>query len=85
MPSRVEGGERIRPLVKIDDYPLHDLTLDLDIEVAPGKLEINPEEVRIGQPIRVTVSGLDRFIPGLLGTDQQRTTLLLDGETRFEF
>lgn len=81
--SRTEGGERIRPVIKIDDYPLHELTLDLDIEVAAGKLEINPDDVRIGQPVRVTVSGLDRFVQGYSVRISNGPTLSFDGETRF--
>ena len=81
--SRTEGGERIRPVIKIDGYPIHELTLNLDIEVAAGKLEINPEDVRIGQPIRVTVSGLDRFAQGYSVRLRNGPTLTFDGETRF--
>ena len=83
VPSRVEGGERIRPVVKIDGYPLHELTLDLDIEVAAGKLAINPEAVRIGQPVRVTLSGLDRFVSGYSVGVRNGPSLSFDGETRF--
>ena len=81
--SRTEGGERIRPVIKIDGHPIHELTLDLDIEVAAGKLEISPEEVRIGQPIRVTVSGLDRFNKDYSVRISNGPTLLFDGEARF--
>lgn len=83
VPSRAEGGERLRPVVKIDDYQLHDLTLDLDLVVTPGRLEIDRDEVRIGEPIRVTVSGLDRFTQGYSVGISRGPTLSFDGETRF--
>ena len=70
-------------MIKIDGYPIHELTLNLEIEVAAGKLEVNPEDVRIGQPIRVTVSGLDRFVQGFSVRISNGPTLLFDGETRF--
>ena len=83
VPSRAEGGERLRPIIKIDGYPLHDLTLDLELTVTPGRIEVNPEAVRVGQPVRVNVSGLDRFVQGYSVRIRSGPTLSIDGETRF--
>ena len=81
--SRAEGGESIRPLVKINDYPLHDLTLDLDLVVTPGTIEVNPEAVRIGQPITVRLFGLDRFIGGYSVQIRNGPSLGFEGRASF--
>ena len=83
VPSRAEGGESIRPLVKINDYPLHDLTLDLDLVVTPGKLAIEPTQIAIGQPITVRLSGLDRFIGGYSVQLRNGPSLAFDGRASF--
>lgn len=81
--SRAEGGESIRPLVKIGGYPLHELTLDLDLVVTPGSIEVNPEAVRIGEPITVRLFGLDRFIGGYSVQIRSGPSLAFDGRASF--
>ncbi len=83
VPSRAEGGESIRPLVKINGYPLHDLTLDLDLVVTPGKLAIEPSRIAIGQPITVRLFGLDRFIGGYSVQLRNGPSLGFDGRASF--
>ena len=81
--SRAEGGESIRPLVKINGYPLHALTLDLDLVVTPGKLEIVPSRIAIGQPVTVRLFGLDRFIGGYSVQIRSGPSLAFDGRSSF--
>ena len=50
--------------VKIDDYPLSQLTASYRIRVAAGALSVTPPDLGIGEPITVTVSGLEAHIAG---------------------
>ena len=83
VPSDRKRRNNIHPLIKINDYSLIDLTSDVYIKVMPPMLDINPTEVKIGQPITVTAKGLDLFTQGYHIRIDNGPFLDFDGENRF--
>ena len=61
---RQQAGSVLTVQVKIDGYPLNQLTASYRIRVAAGALSVTPPDLGIGEPITVMVSGLEAHITG---------------------
>ena len=81
--NRAAAGSTLRIEVRIGDYPLSELTVLYRIKIAPPELEVNPPTVRVGQPIEVSVSGLEAFTGGYSIEITGGPRLVIDGERTF--
>ena len=81
--NRAAAGSTLRIEVRIGDYPLSELTALYRIKIAPPELEVNPPTVRVGQPIEVSVSGLEVFTGGYSVEITGGPRLVIDGERTF--
>ena len=81
--NRAAAGSTLRIEVRIGDYPLSELTALYRIKIAPPELEVNPPTVRVGQPIEVSVSGLEAFTGGYSVEITGGPRLVIDGERTF--
>ena len=81
--NRAAAGSTLRIEVRIGDYPLSELTALYRIKIAPPELEVNPPTVRVGQPIEVSVSGLEAFTGGYFVEITGGPRLVIDGERTF--
>ena len=61
---RQQAGSVLTVQVKIDNYPLSQLTASYRIRVAAGALSVTPLDLGIGEPITVMVSGLEAYTAG---------------------
>ncbi len=61
---RQQAGSVLTVQVKIDNYPLSQLTASYRIRVAAGALSVTPPDLCIGEPITVMVSGLEAYAAG---------------------
>ena len=61
---RQQAGAVLTVQVKIDNYPLNQLTASYRIRVAAGALSVTPPDLDIGEPITVKVSGLEDYTAG---------------------
>ena len=81
--NRATAGSTLRIEVRIGDYPLSELTALYRIKIAPPELELNPPTVRVGQPIEVSVSGLEAFTGGYSVEITGGPRLVINGERTF--
>ena len=81
--NRAAAGSTLRIEVRIGDYPLSELTALYRIKIAPPELEVNPPTVRVGQPIEVSVSGLEAFTGGYSVEITGGPRLVINGERTF--
>ena len=81
--NRATAGSTLRIEVRISDYPLSELTALYRIKIAPPELELNPPTVRVGQPIEVSVSGLEAFTGGYSVEITGGPRLVINGERTF--
>ena len=61
--NRLVAGQTLRVDVSIDNYPLSELTATYTIKIAPPELSVSPPTLKIGTPIQISVSGLERTPP----------------------
>ena len=86
VPRRGDDCERLAIDVSIDDYSLREiLHEDLrNLRVACADVQVAPETVLIGAPLRVTVSGLRGFFHGYYIQIRNGPPLEFDGDVVFQ-
>ena len=82
--SGAVSGSNLRVDVKINNYPLSELTATYRIKIAPGELTVTPAELKIGAPVNVAVSGLNAFTAGYSIRIANGPPLRFGSETRFQ-
>lgn len=85
VPRRGEAGERLDIDVTIDGFSLRGI-IDQGLSrlrIAFAELDASPEEVLIGAPITVKVSGLDGFAGGYSIRVRNGPPLVFDGDVEF--
>ena len=58
----MDSGTRLNIEVRTGDYSFRSLTRGFDLRVTPAELAVIPKELKIGNPFRYTVTGLDGFV-----------------------
>jgi hypothetical protein len=58
----MDSGTRLNIDVRIGDYSFRNLTRGLELRVTPAELAVIPKELKIGNPFRYTVTGLEGFV-----------------------
>ncbi len=58
----LNSGDRLDIEVRIGDYSFRNLIRGFDLRVTPAELAVIPKELKIGNPFRYTVTGLEGFV-----------------------
>ena len=58
----MDSGTRLNIEVRTGDYSFRSLTRGFDLRVTPSELAVIPKELKIGNPFRYTVTGLEGFV-----------------------
>ena len=81
---RQQAGSVLTVQVKIDGYPLNQLTASYRIRVAAGALSVTPPDLGIGEPITVMVSSLEAYTAGYSVRLSNGPVLRFNGSATFQ-